>query len=121
MDHFDKEVLQALKDKDPRNFQEMLSEISFSHNTLREHLNKLIQQGIINRKKAPQQGPGRPTYVYSLPPEVKRRLASLLNPELGLVSLPFNRLKRICRHEKGGYCKEIRGRCQVTKCPQIMK
>ena len=121
MDHFDKEVLQALKDNIQRNFQEILSEVSFSHNTLREHLDKLILQGIIHRQKAPQQGPGRPIYVYSLPPEVKRRLASLLNPELGLVSLPFNRLKRICRHEKGGYCKEIRGRCQVTKCPQIMK
>jgi len=47
MDHFDKEVLQTLEDNDHRRFQEILSEISFPHNTLREHLNKLIPQNII--------------------------------------------------------------------------
>jgi predicted transcriptional regulator len=121
MDFFDVEILQALKQMESADFHEILTNVSFSHNTLREHLNKLIQQGLIERKKNPGEGPGRPVYVYSLPAEVKKRLTSLLNPELGLVSLPFERLKRMCRHEKGGYCKQIRGRCRAINCPQIIK
>ena len=121
MDHFDVEILQALRGNESREFQDILSKVSFSHNTLREHLNQLVEQGLVERTKMPKEGPGRPTYVYGLPSEVKRRLSSLINPRLGLVSLSFDRLRRICRHEKGGYCKEIRGRCEPNKCPQIMK
>jgi predicted ArsR family transcriptional regulator len=80
-----------------------------------------MERGLVERTKRTREGPGRPTYVYGLPREVERRLASLINPELGWVSLSFDRLRRICRHEKGGYCKEIREQCKANNCPQISK
>ena len=40
----------------------------------------------------------------------------MIKPELGLVSLSFDRLRLICRHEKGGYYKEIRGKCKTNNC-----
>ena len=113
MDHFDVEILQSLRGKNSVEFDEILLKVGFSHNTLREHLNRLIERGLVERIKRTQKGPGRPTYFYSLPVEVERRLTSLINPELGLVSLSFDRLRHIFRHEKGGYCKEIRGPCRV--------
>jgi hypothetical protein len=44
-----------------------------------------------------------------------------LRPDLGLVMLSFDALRRLCRHEKGGYCKEIRGGCDSQKCPKIVR
>jgi hypothetical protein len=35
MDPYDKEVLNTLKDGNPRNFHQILSEVTFSHITLR--------------------------------------------------------------------------------------
>jgi len=121
MDLFDVAILKALRSKVNVEFHEILSYVDFSHNTLRDHLNKLVEQRLVERIKRPRSGPGRPIYIYSLPSEVKRSLSSLIKPELGIVSLSFDRLKRICRHEKGGYCKEIRGQCKPINCPQILK
>jgi predicted ArsR family transcriptional regulator len=121
MDFFDVKILKALRSKDSVEFYDILSKVDFSHNTLKEHLNKLVDQRLVERVKRSQSGPGRPTYLYRLPVEVKRSLSSLINPELGLVSLSFDILRRVCRHEKGGYCKEIRGQCKAINCPQIMK
>jgi predicted ArsR family transcriptional regulator len=121
MDLFDVAILNSLRSKDNVEFNEILSYVDFSHNTLREHLNNLVEQRLVERIKRPQSGPGRPIYIYSLPSEVKRSLSSLINPELGLVSLSFDSLRRVCRHEKGSYCKEIRGQCKAINCPQIRK
>ena len=95
MDLYDTQILQTLKQHKTAEFHTILSQVDFSHNTLREHLKKLTQQGIITRKKKQETGPGRPTYTYSLPAEVKKNLTSLLNPELGLVSLPSERVRQI--------------------------
>jgi predicted ArsR family transcriptional regulator len=103
MNLFYDEILRALRSKDSVEFHEILSNVNFSNNTLREHLSRHIERGLVERVKWPQSGRGRPTYLYKLPGEVKRSLSSLLNPELGLVSLSFDGLRRVCRHEKGGY------------------
>lgn len=122
MDFFDRRILAVLKDGRPRNFQQILSEVGFSHNTLRPHLAQLVERGFVVRRKRPQEGPRRPQYTYSLPRGVDARAVSaLVDPYKGLVVLPFERLHRLCRREKGGYCKEIRGRCAPQNCPQIVK
>jgi hypothetical protein len=50
-----------------------------------------------------------------------RAISALVDPYKGLMVLHFEKLQRICRHEKGRYCKEIRGRCAPQNCPQIIK
>jgi len=122
MDLFDRSILTVLRDGKPRNFKQILSKAGFSHNTLRTHLTQLEEGGLVVRRKRPQEGPGRPNYTYSLSKGVGgRAVSALVNPYKGLVVLPFEKLHRLCRHEKGGYCKEIRGRCAAQNCPQIVK
>jgi len=122
MDLYDRRILAALKDGKPRNFQQILSEVEFSYNTLRLHLAQLVEHDLVVKRKRPQKGPGRPQFAYALPEGVDgRAVSALVDPYKGLVVLSFDKLQRICRHEKGGYCKEIRGRCAPLNCPHITK
>ena len=36
-------------------------------------------------------------------------------------NLTFQKLRHLCRFEKGGYCKKTRRRCESQNCPQILK
>ena len=109
-------------DHKPKTYQEILSRVDFNHNTLQQHLDQLLGRGLVERYKQPQDGPGRPIYLYSIPKNiVGRPLSAILNPGTGLVVLSFDGLRRLCRHEKGGYCKEIRGGCDARNCPKIMR
>ena len=121
MDLFDTKILEALSSTKPHNFQEILSKVDFTHNTLRQHLDQLIAKGLVERRKEPKPGPGRPSYRYSLSPEARRNISALLRPDLGLVTLSFDSLRHLCRYEKGGYCKEIRGSCEAWNCPKTIK
>ena len=122
MDFYDRRILAVLRDGKPRNFQQILSKVEFSYNTLRLHLAQLVEHGLVVRRKRPKQSPGRPRFAYALPKGVDgRAVSALVDPYKGLVVLSFDTLRRICRHEKGGYCKEIRGRCAPQNCPQIIK
>lgn len=122
MDSFDRRILAVLKDGKHREFQQFLREVGFSHNTLRLHLASLERQGFITKAKKPQKGPGRPSFVYSLPPEIRNRVAlTLTEPRTTIVSLTFQKLKHLCRFEKGGNCKKTRRRCEAQNCPQILK
>jgi len=121
MDFYDKGILTILRKGEPRTFQQILSEAGFSHNTLRQHLDKLVDQGLVARLKSPRKGPGRPLYTYGLQKGAKRAVSALLDPSMGLVVVSFEVLRRFCKREKGGFCKEIRGRCTPVSCPQIVR
>ncbi len=122
MDYIDRQILTILKDKKARDFQQFLSEVDFSHNTLRQHLDTLIDQGIVERSKRPRAGPGRPRFTYCLSRSFDvLTLSAFLDPYQGLVVIPFDVLSRLCRHEKGGYCKEMRRGCDAGICPKIVK
>jgi len=118
MDPYDKEILNVLKDRKPKNFHQILDEIGFSHNTLRLHLNSLVQKSLIVREKSPSKRRGRPSYLYRASAEA---LASASGASRGVVSLRFSDLKRLCRYQRGGRCRETRDRCELESCPQIMK
>jgi predicted ArsR family transcriptional regulator len=60
MDSFDRRIIEALRDQKPKTFQEILSKVDFTHNTLRQHLDQLLAQGLVERYKRPQGGPGGP-------------------------------------------------------------
>ena len=122
MDFYDRKIMTVLRDKKPRTFQQMLSEAGFSHNTLRQHLDELVNQGIVERLKIPGKGPGRPLFSYRLSGGVSDRAVSAFsNPLMGLVAVSFDGLRRVCKREKGGFCKEIRGHCTLLSCPLVEK
>jgi len=67
MDPFDVEILNLLRDSKPREFQQILSKVKLSHNTLRLHLSSLTDQNLISKGKRPAKGRGRPRITYSIP------------------------------------------------------
>ena len=121
MDFFDRRILAVLKDGKPRGFGQLLSEVGFSHNTLRLHLVRLEEQRLVVKQKSPQEGPGRPSFTYNQSKGAGRASSVLVDPYCELVVLSFERLQHLCRHEKGRYCKEIMDNCEPQKCPQIIK
>jgi hypothetical protein len=93
-----------------------------SHNTLRLHLERLVAQSFVVKEKTLSNRLGRPKFTYLIPPKVQQQVSiALSDPSIEIVSLPFSRLKHLCRFEKGGYCKKIKNRCEAQNCPQIPK
>ena len=122
MDFFDKCVLSVLRDGRCRDFNELLGEVDFSHNTLRLHLRRLLDQGLVVKEKTPSKGTGRPRFTYSVPTKLHRQASRLLSdPFSEIVTLPFRKLRHLCRFEKGGYCKKIKSKCTPQNCLQILK
>ena len=122
MGFFDERILAALKDGKPRSFTALLSEVGFSHNTLQQHLERLMAQGLIVRKKAAANSFGRPKFAYHVPSKTTKQVSlALQDPHIELVALPFSRLRHACRFEKGGHCKETRRECTPQICPKIRK
>jgi len=119
-DFYDRGIHAILKDGKPQSFQQILSKARFSHNTLRQHLDKLVDQGLVARLKSSRKGPERSLYIYGLQKGAERAVSALLDPSMGLVVF-FEGLSRFCKREKGGFCKEIRGRCTPWNCPQIVR
>jgi predicted ArsR family transcriptional regulator len=122
MDFFDERVLTVLKNGKPRSFTALLSEVGFSHNTLQQHLKRLLAQGLIVREKVTANSFGRPKFAYHVPSRTTKQVSfALQDPHVELVALPFSRLRHVCRFEKGGHCKETRKECAPQICPQIRK
>jgi predicted ArsR family transcriptional regulator len=122
MDFFDERVLTALKDGKPRSFTTLLGEVGFSHNTLQQHLDRLVSRRLVVKEKMASNSLGRPKFAYHVPSTATKQVtAALQNPYETLVTLQFTRLKHLCRFEKGGYCKETKKNCAPQICPQIRK
>jgi predicted ArsR family transcriptional regulator len=122
MDFFDERVLAALKDGKPRGFTVLLGEVGFSHNTLQQHLGRLVNRGLIVKEKMASSSLGRPKFAYRVPSTATKQVTpALQNPYEALVTLQFSRLRHVCRFEKGGYCKEARKSCEPQNCPQTRK
>ena len=119
MDPIDEKIINLLKDGKPKDLEHLLSKIGHSHNTLRLHLDSLVDRGMIVKDKQPAKGRGRPRFTYSMPLGSSGVSVTRLNESTGVVSLSFSRLSQICRFEKGGFCKKVRGRCTARVCPQI--
>src|SRR4030065_2717434 len=122
MGFFDERVLATLKDGKPKSYAKLLSEVSFSHNTLQQHLGHLTAKGLVVKEKPAATGFGRPKFAYHVPLRASKQVtAALEDPAMELVAMPFSRLRYVCRFEKGGYCKEMRKGCTPQICPQIRK
>jgi len=51
MDFFDEHILSVLRVGRSRDFRQLLGELGFFHNTLRSHLRRLVDQGLVIKKK----------------------------------------------------------------------
>jgi len=103
MDSFDRRILSVLRDGKSRDSSNFWRRLNFP-NTLRRHLASLERQDFIVKSKKAKKGRGRPSFVYSLPPEIRNRVAlTITKPYTTIVSLTFQRLRHLCRFEKGGY------------------
>jgi len=60
MDSFNTAILNLLRDGNPREFKQILATVKFSHNTLRNHLDSLVDQSLILKEKRPEKGGGGP-------------------------------------------------------------
>jgi len=122
MDFFDERILAALKEGKPKGFTTLLGEVGFSHNTLQQHLDRLVAQSLVIKEKMASNSMGRPKFIYRVPSRtVKQVAAAVQDPHVELVAVPFSRLRHVCRFEKGGYCKEARKSCEPQNCPQTRK
>jgi predicted ArsR family transcriptional regulator len=122
MDLFDGRILAALKNSKPKSFTPLQIQVGFSHNTLQQHLTRLVEKGLVLKEKDPAKGFGRPKYVYHVPSRTAKQVVSALEDfNVELVAMPFSRVKHICRLEKGGWCKEKKASCSPQICPQIRK
>ena len=91
MDLFDTAILNTLRDSKPREFQQILDSVKFSHNTLRHHLDSLAQQRLVSKEKQPVKGRGRPRFFFSIPLGKGKTPAVLPSPLIGVVSLSFSK------------------------------
>jgi len=122
MGSFDERILSVLRKAGSASFDWLVAEAGVSHNTVRLHLHRLVCQGIVAKEKTPARKLGRPSFTYSLSPKVNRQqLSAGSGGFTETVTLNFSKLRRLCRLEKGGYCKQTRKRCEAKKCPQILK
>jgi predicted ArsR family transcriptional regulator len=122
MDFFDERILATLKDRKPRDFNALLDEVGFTHNTLQQHLQRLTARGLVVKEKMASNNLGRPKFTYSIPSSAAKQVTNTLqNPHEALVTLQFSRLRHLCRFEKGGHCKETKRDCAPQICPQIRK
>ncbi|MFQ5836450.1 MAG: isochorismatase family protein [Candidatus Bathyarchaeia archaeon] len=80
--------MSVLRDGKPRDFHQLLREVDFSHNTLRLHLKRLVNQGLILEEKTPSKGRGRPKLTYSLPPKLHRQASRLFSDPFGEIVHP---------------------------------
>ena len=119
MDSIDDAIISTMKNGKPMSFDDLLDKLSLSHNTLRLHLDAMAERGEIRKEKQTPGGRGRPSYAYSAGSLPVKRSFQRYNSVTGVVSLSFERLSQVCRFEKGGWCKKLRGQCGASKCPQI--
>jgi len=110
-----------LRDSGPREFQAFSSAKRGlpQHTEHPPRLTGVARCNVVGKR--PVKGCLRPRYASSVPLGSGEVSRILLNPSIGVVSLSFGRLSQICRFEKGGFCKKMRGPCKAQNCPQINK
>ena len=92
---------------------QLIDRSGFARQTVYNHLNHLMTAGIVSKKAVKR---GRPAILYSLS---KHPVGGVEWSDV--VSLTFQRLRHVCRFEKGVWCKETKGICTAERCPLTIK
>ena len=108
-------LVEVLKVENGLSLSQLVEKSGLARQTVHNHLKHLTKAGIL-RCEAVGGGRGRPTLVYH---GSKQRLEAL--EEADVVRLKFQKLRDVCRSEKGGWCKMLRNKCAFEKCPLTLK
>jgi hypothetical protein len=76
-----------------------------------------MSERLVFREKKPVRGRGRPKFLYRLS-EIR---VSEAIPQPSIVAIEFSKLRRLCKYEKGGYCKLTKNTCTTQNCRLTIK
>ena len=94
---------------------QLVERSGLARQTVHNHLKHLVEEGIASQE-AVKRGKGRPTVLYR---NSRRPIETVEVADI--VRLTFQKLKHVCRFEKGGWCKEVRSKCARETCPLTLK
>ena len=123
LDPIDERILQILgksKGSTSKTLLEVIQASRFARSTVILHLKKLESQGLTRRLKITAKRRGRPKYAYSATPiATATGQIQPSNVSQETVAIRFQKLRQICRYEKGHFCKLAKKRCEPQNCPPI--
>jgi DNA-binding transcriptional ArsR family regulator len=118
LDAFDGKTADVLSGRGgPVTLAELVRDTGFARSTVVIHLERLETEGLLLKEKKLSEGRGRPKFLYRLADTPTPKAAS----PPSIVALEFSRLRKACRHEKGGYCKLAKDTCTTQNCPLPIK
>jgi len=118
LDVFDRKIVDVLRVRSaPATLDELVRDTGFARSTVIIHLERLMSEGLVLREKKPGEGRGRPKFQYRLA-DVQASKPSI---QPSIVLIEFSKLKKVCKYEKGGYCKLAKNACTNQNCRLIIK
>jgi len=118
LDVFDRKIVDVLRVRGaPATLDELVRDTGFARSTVIIHLERLMSEGLVLREKKPREGRGRPKFLYRLV-DVQTSKPPI---QPSIVLIEFSKLKKVCKYEKGGYCKLAKNTCTNQNCRLIIK
>ena len=108
-------TLVGVLDSERMSLSQLVERSGLARQTVHNHLKHLVEAGIVFQE-AVKHGRGRPKVFYH---KSRQPIETLEGADI--VRLTFQKLKHACRFEKGGWCKEVKGKCVQEKCPLTIK
>ena len=115
MDWACRSLVEILKVENDLSLSQIVEKSGFARQTVHNHLKHLVAAGILSCQAAKSKR-GRPIMIYH---RSKHHIEVI--EEADVVRLTFQKLKHVCRFEKGGWCKELKNKCAPEKCPLTLK
>ena len=107
---------------DGRMLKETIDELGVSKPTALRWLRSMEKEGLLYRSYEMNQGKrGRPKGVYHVTRNLKRFMEAPQNGNQSMITLTFDRVREMCKHQTDGMCKffvQIQ-RCEASGCPYL--
>jgi DNA-binding transcriptional regulator GbsR (MarR family) len=102
-----------------KTLSELIKGTGLSRVTILKYVKRLKDQGLIAEKPLIH-GRGRPRLLFQ-PTQPFLRMISTAKRGDETVLIRFERLKTLCKHMKGGRCKQTLKLCYANLCPSTIK
>ncbi len=104
---FDERILTLFNNGKPKDFNLLLVQVGFSHNTMQQHLRGLVDRCLIVKQKPALKAIDRPKFALLVSSQLYSSLSCLNNSNVELVGIAFSRLRHVNRFEDGEHCKAL--------------
>ena len=112
---FEIPIARLIQDEGKLSLKDVIKKTGLSRQTAINNLKTLTKNGYLSRQSLVK-GRGRPTILYY------RTQKPINILKFGnAVTLSFQKLKHVCRLEKGGFCKQKKCHCSPNICPIVIK